>query len=97
MDGRVEGLGFWREREEEEEESFVPGRGGNSLHPRSLGRKWRSHGCQNVVPNSNDVVDSHLTRDYPLNGGLRPAANGRLVHANPVITGLEFTSKLHPL
>ena len=33
------------------------------------------HGCQNVVPNANDVVDSHLTRDYPLNGGLRPVAN----------------------
>lgn len=44
------------------------------LHP-FLGRKWRSRGCQNVVPNANYVVDSHLTRDYPLNGGLRPAAN----------------------
>lgn len=94
MDGPVEGLGFWRERGGGK---LGTDRGGNPLHPRSLGRKWRSHGCQNVVPNSNDVVDSHLTRDYPLNGGLRPPANGRLVHANPVITGLEFTSKLHPL
>lgn len=54
-------------------------------------------GARMSFPNSNDIVDSHLTRDYPLNGGLRPPANGRLVHANPVITGLEFTSKLHPL
>lgn len=50
------------------------------------------HGCQNVVPNANDVVDSHLTRDYPLNGGLRPVANlVRLVHGNPVIT----TTRIH--
>lgn len=79
------------------EESWAPIAVEIRLHPRSLGRKWRSHGCQNVVPNSNDVVDSHLTRDYPLNGGLRPPTNGRSVHANPVIMGLEFTSKLHPL
>jgi len=35
-------------------------------------RTGESPGCQDVVPNANDVVGSHLARDYPLNGGLRP-------------------------
>lgn len=58
------------------------------------GRRRRSPGCQDVVPNANDVVDSHLTRDYPLNGGLRPGS-GPVALTKPVIMKLEFTSELH--
>lgn len=57
-------------------------------------RRRRSPGCQDVVPNANDVVDSHLTRDYPLNGGLRPGS-GSAALTKPVITKLGFTSELH--
>lgn len=60
------------------------------------GRKRRSQGCQDVVPNANDVVDSHLTRDYPLNGGV--AFWKSLVQpllGETMITKLKFTSELH--
>lgn len=50
-------------------------------------KRRRSPGCQDVVPNANDVVGSHLTRDYPLNGGLRPGS-GPAALAKPVITKL---------
>jgi len=58
------------------------------------GRRRRSLGCQDVVPNANDVVDSHLARDYPLNGGLCPGS-GSAALTKPVITKLGFTSELH--
>ncbi|KYM96568.1 Homeobox protein unc-4 [Cyphomyrmex costatus] len=58
------------------------------------GRRRQSLGCQDIVPNANDVVDSHLTRDYPLNGGLRPGS-GPAALTKLVITKLGFTSEFH--
>jgi len=65
------------------ETASLVGRGG-------MGWEGMSPGCQDVVPNANDVVGSHLARDYPLNGGLRP-------ESGPAITrgSSSLASELH--